>query len=98
MHEQADPSDGKHGGVKVQGLSRTLFERLQGKFGSKASAMLTMQYRMNTAIMQWPSHGLYQDLLTAHISVATHTLQGLQVRAVTAHAQHHSHFCQQNMT
>ncbi len=62
----------------MQGLSRTLFERLQGKFGSTASAMLTMQYRMNTAIMQWPSHELYQDLLTAHPSVATHTLQGLQ--------------------
>ncbi len=59
-------------------MSRTLFERLQGKFGSTASAMLTMQYRMNTAIMQWPSHELYQDLLTAHPSVATHTLQGLQ--------------------
>lgn len=61
-----------------KGLSRTLFERLQGKFGSTASAMLTMQYRMNTSIMQWPSHELYQDLLTAHPSVASHTLQGLQ--------------------
>ena len=40
--------------------------------------MLTVQYRMNTAIMQWPSHQLYRDLLTAHPSVALHTLQDLQ--------------------
>ena len=63
----------------MQGLGQTLFERLQGKFGGGVSAMLTMQYRMNTAIMQWPSHQLYQDLLTAHPSVASHTLQDLPV-------------------
>lgn len=43
--------------------------------------MLTVQYRMNRAIMQWPSHELYQDLLTAHHSVASHTLQDLTVSA-----------------
>ena len=63
----------------MQGLGQTLFERLQGKFGRMVSAMLTMQYRMNTAIMQWPSHQLYEDLLTAHPSVASHTLQDLSV-------------------
>ncbi|KAL3144155.1 hypothetical protein ABBQ32_14187 [Trebouxia sp. C0010 RCD-2024] len=60
-----------------KGLGQTLFERLQGKFGSSVSAMLTVQYRMNRGIMQWPSHQLYQDLLTAHPSVASHTLQDL---------------------
>lgn len=66
-------------GFVMQGLGQTLFERLQGKFGEAVSAMLTMQYRMNTVIMQWPSHQLYQDLLTAHPSVASHTLQDLPV-------------------
>lgn len=66
----------------MQGLGQTLFERLQGKFGGAVSAMLTMQYRMNTAIMQWPSHQLYQDLLTAHSSVASHTLQDLPVSII----------------
>lgn len=64
-------------GPASQGLGQTLFERLQAKFGSSVSAMLTVQYRMNRGIMQWPSHQLYQDLLTAHPSVAPHTLQDL---------------------
>ena len=66
----------------MQGLGQTLFERLQGKFGRGVSAMLTMQYRMNAGIMQWPSHQLYEDLLTAHPSVASHTLQDLPVGVI----------------
>ena len=63
----------------MQGLGQTLFERLQGMYGPEASAMLTVQYRMNRAIMEWPSNALYQGVLTAHASVALHTLQDLQV-------------------
>lgn len=49
-------------------------------YGARVSAMLTVQYRMNRAIMEWPSHELYQGVLTAHPSVASHTLQDLQVQ------------------
>ncbi|KAG2432839.1 hypothetical protein HXX76_008572 [Chlamydomonas incerta] len=55
------------------GLARTLFERLQTSVPT-ASAMLTVQYRMNQAIMQWSSDELYHGKLTAHPSVAEHTL------------------------
>lgn len=57
-----------------QGLSRTLFERLQRLLPS-CSAMLTVQYRMNASIMDWASQELYQGKLTAHESVAQHTLE-----------------------
>ncbi|GIL72076.1 hypothetical protein Vretimale_514 [Volvox reticuliferus] len=55
------------------GMARTLFERLQLTLPA-ASAMLTVQYRMNKAIMQWSSDELYEGRLTAHDSVAEHTL------------------------
>eukprot|EP00798_Chlamydomonas_sp_ICE-L_P008550 gene8550-33983_t len=60
-----------------KGLSRTLFERLQNMYGDAACTMITMQYRMNAHIMQWSSTELYEDRLTAHESVATHTLGDL---------------------
>lgn len=68
----------------MQGLAQTLFERLQGMYGPHASAMLTVQYRMNKAIMDWPSKELYRGVLTAHASVASHTLQDLPVRQCEA--------------
>ena len=43
-----------------KGLSRTLFERLQAMYGTGASCMLTVQYRMNSNIMQWSSTELYE--------------------------------------
>ena len=50
--------------------------------------MLTVQYRMNAAIMDWSSRELYGGRVTAHASVAQHTLQGLEVGALaTAAAQ-----------
>lgn len=42
------------------GLGQTLFERLQARLGEAASVMLTVQYRMNAAIMDWSSQELYQ--------------------------------------
>ncbi len=54
----------------VQGMGRTLFERLHGIYGSDVSQMLTVQYRMHEDIMSWASTALYNDLLTAHPSVA----------------------------
>ncbi len=63
-----------------QGLSRTLFERAIAAHGRSASAMLTVQYRMHRCIMQWSSDELYGGALTAHTSVAEHTLSDLPVR------------------
>ncbi|PRW39069.1 DNA-binding SMUBP-2 isoform B [Chlorella sorokiniana] len=59
------------------GLSRTLFERLQDLWGEAASEMLTVQYRMNSAIMDWSSQELYGGRLSAHASVAQHTMAGV---------------------
>lgn len=63
----------------MQGLSETLFERLQGMYGDDISEMLTVQYRMHARIMQWSSDELYGGRLTAHASVAEHTLADLKV-------------------
>jgi superfamily I DNA and/or RNA helicase len=41
------------------GLANTLFQRLQHSMGGTASCMLTVQYRMNAAIMDWSSQELY---------------------------------------
>eukprot|EP00775_Hariotina_reticulata_P006215 gene6215-6451_t len=60
------------------GLASTLFQRLQHSIGDAASCMLTVQYRMNAGIMEWSSQELYGGQLTAHQSVATHTLADLQ--------------------
>ena len=65
--------------VCAQGLSETLFERLQGMYGDDISEMLTVQYRMHAGIMQWSSDELYDGRLTAHASVAQHTLADLKV-------------------
>ena len=69
----------KHIVICSQGLSRTLFERAVAMHGRVASAMLTVQYRMHRSIMQWSSDELYGRALTAHSSVAEHTLSDLQV-------------------
>lgn len=47
------------------GLSCTLFERLQHSLGEAASCMLTVQYRMNSHIMDWSSQELYEVRVSA---------------------------------
>ncbi|EFJ52473.1 hypothetical protein VOLCADRAFT_79084 [Volvox carteri f. nagariensis] len=71
-HLQLPPTVVSEEAAKM-GLARTLFERLQ-RLLPAASAMLTVQYRMNKAIMQWSSDELYEGRLTAHSTVADHTL------------------------
>lgn len=63
----------------MQGMGRTLFERLHGLYGDDVSQMLTVQYRMHEDIMSWASAALYHNLLAAHPSVAHHTLPDLPV-------------------
>ncbi|GFH15464.1 R3H domain-containing protein, partial [Haematococcus lacustris] len=60
-----------------EGLACTLFERLQGQYGEACCSMLTVQYRMHTSIMTWSSDALYEGRVTAHESVAGHTLADL---------------------
>ncbi|XP_007256031.3 DNA-binding protein SMUBP-2 [Astyanax mexicanus] len=61
----------------AKGLSVSLMERLIQKYGDSVVRMLTTQYRMNIAIMQWASEQMYQGRLTAHPSVEKHLLKDL---------------------
>nr|XP_040017952.1 DNA-binding protein SMUBP-2 isoform X4 [Gasterosteus aculeatus aculeatus] len=59
------------------GLSLSLMERLIQMYGDSVVRMLTVQYRMNSAIMSWASKEMYQGRLTAHSSVERHLLKDL---------------------
>ncbi|XP_076848340.1 DNA-binding protein SMUBP-2 [Brachyhypopomus gauderio] len=61
----------------AKGLSVSLMERLIQIYGDSVVRMLTTQYRMNSAIMQWASEQMYQGKLTAHPSVEKHLLKDL---------------------
>ncbi|CAO3635804.1 unnamed protein product [Cunninghamella blakesleeana] len=58
-------------------LSTTLFDRLLSMYGNKIKKMLLVQYRMHEKIMAFSSKELYDDLLVADTSVASHLLQDL---------------------
>ncbi|KAK7877055.1 hypothetical protein WMY93_032247 [Mugilogobius chulae] len=60
-----------------KGLSVSLMERLIQLYGDAVVRMLTIQYRMNSAIMDWASREMYQGRLTAHSSVEAHLLKDL---------------------
>uniref|UniRef100_A0A3Q3FIJ6 DNA-binding protein SMUBP-2 n=1 Tax=Labrus bergylta TaxID=56723 RepID=A0A3Q3FIJ6_9LABR len=60
-----------------KGLSLSLMERLIQMCGDSVVRMLTVQYRMNSAIMEWASKEMYQGRLTAHSSVEGHLLKDL---------------------
>ncbi|CAI5965790.1 unnamed protein product [Closterium sp. NIES-64] len=63
--------------AQKRGLGVTLFERLHRLYGDRITSMLTVQYRMHKDIMCWASDELYQSLLSAHASVASHGLPDL---------------------
>lgn len=59
-------------------LEKTLFDRIEGlKSGKRLRILLSIQYRMNSAIMGFPSTQFYNGLLKADDSVANRTLAGL---------------------
>lgn len=58
-----------------KGLSLSLMERLIQLYSDSVVRMLTVQYRMNSAIMGWASEQMYQGRLTAHSSVESHLLR-----------------------
>ncbi|MCG2786822.1 MAG: AAA domain-containing protein [Anaerolineae bacterium] len=61
----------------AQGFSISLPERLLNQLGAGISRQLTTQYRMNRAIMQFPSDELYDGSLQADALVENHLLQDL---------------------
>ncbi|MCO5594805.1 hypothetical protein L7F22_048839 [Adiantum nelumboides] len=63
--------------AEKRGLGKTLFARLTDLHGDAATAMLTIQYRMNKLIMDWSSQELYDSKLEAHDTVANHCLYQL---------------------
>lgn len=65
-----------------RGLAISLMERLVGRFGPGCSRLLTVQHRMNAAIMGFSNAEFYEGRLVAHESVANHRLCDLSgVRA-----------------
>ncbi|KAJ8391365.1 hypothetical protein AAFF_G00089950 [Aldrovandia affinis] len=75
-HKQLPPTI-KSQTAAAKGLSLSLMERLIQKHGVTVVRMLTVQYRMNSAIMQWASQAMYGGKLTAHVSVEKHLLRDL---------------------
>lgn len=59
------------------GLGVTIFERLQARLGPDSASLLTVQRRMASELMAFPSAALYQGRLTADPSVAAHRLEQL---------------------
>ncbi|XP_053648045.1 DNA-binding protein SMUBP-2 isoform X2 [Cherax quadricarinatus] len=62
----------------AKGLEHSLMERVIDQCGEGIVRMLTVQYRMNTQIMEWASSAMYQNRLVASPSVASHILQDLK--------------------
>ncbi|NXW63007.1 SMBP2 protein, partial [Eurystomus gularis] len=81
-HKQLPPTIVSHKAA-AKGLSLSLMERLIEGYGEKVVKMLTVQYRMHQAIMQWASSEMYSGRLTAHPSVAQHLLRDLPGVAAT---------------
>ncbi|XP_010709175.1 DNA-binding protein SMUBP-2 [Meleagris gallopavo] len=73
-HKQLPPTIISHKAA-AKGLSLSLMERVIERYGEKVVKMLTVQYRMHEAIMQWASSEMYGGRLTAHPSVAQHLLK-----------------------
>jgi len=57
-----------------EGFALSLLERLVGIYGEKIHRMLDVQYRMNSAIMNFSSGHFYDNELIAHDSVQDHLL------------------------
>jgi ATP-dependent RNA/DNA helicase IGHMBP2 len=61
------------------GLASSLFERMAAQHASKLLQMLTVQYRMHSALMEFPSQSMYQGKLVAAEGVAQHDLAQIGV-------------------
>jgi superfamily I DNA and/or RNA helicase len=61
----------------LEGLSKSMMERLVERWDKHVTRQLTIQYRMHQKIMEFPSKHFYDDTLVADASVAEHTLADL---------------------
>lgn len=68
------------------GLGKSLFERLLDEHGDAVKCMLTLQHRMHTQIMGFPSQSMYASALQAHATVATRDLQQIYPAAAAIDA------------
>ena len=75
-HKQLPPTIASE---EAKELEKTLFERLILRF-PEFSSMLTVQYRMNEKIMEFPNREFYKGNLVADESVKKHTLADLNLR------------------
>ncbi|HZA51674.1 MAG TPA: AAA domain-containing protein, partial [Myxococcaceae bacterium] len=73
-HRQLPPTVLSRDAV-ARGFAVSLFERLLEEHGDGVKRMLREQYRMNDAIMDFPSREMYSGELRAHPSVAKRTLR-----------------------
>jgi superfamily I DNA and/or RNA helicase len=63
------------------GLASTLFERMAEQHGERVLRLLSVQYRMHSALMKFPSDSMYQGKLVAAPEASAHTLADLGVSA-----------------
>jgi len=63
--------------ANLEGLSKSMMERLVERWGKLVTRQLTTQYRMHQKIMEFPSEHFYAGTLVADPSVAGHTLADL---------------------
>ena len=61
----------------LDGLSKSMMERLVERWGKLVTRQLTVQYRMHHKIMEFPSEHFYSGTLIADQSVAQHSLLDL---------------------
>jgi predicted DNA helicase len=61
----------------LEGLSKSMMERLVERWGKLVTRQLTVQYRMHHKIMEFPSEHFYSGTLIADQSVAQHSLLDL---------------------
>lgn len=82
-HLQLPPTVKSSGKGKTSLLETTLFDRMIAKYGSKCMKMLTVQYRMNSEINDFPSKALYGGKLVAAPTAAQRRLTHLSNVAET---------------
>lgn len=74
---QLPPTIKTHNEKLKHKLETTLFDRLEKLYGEKLKVLLSIQYRMNEQIMDFPSKSMYKGKLEAHETVAKRLLSGL---------------------
>ena len=82
-HRQLPPTVVSRDAI-ARGFGVSLFERLLEEHGDGLKRMLREQYRMNEAIMDFPSREMYSGELRAHPSVAGRTLSAVLSREADA--------------